>query len=79
MSFQPIITINASTTDANAPLQCSNHPSLSLADVAAILTNMANQAHRANSANVEQGNFASIVSKFVLPVVEAAVEEKRKK
>ncbi len=32
MSLLPVITIHANTEDANAPMQCQTHPSLTLLD-----------------------------------------------
>jgi hypothetical protein len=72
MAVTPIITISVDTTNGN--LSCTPTNSLSLPEISAILTHFAGLATQTNTTNIQQGAFQSIVSKFVVPVVEDVVD-----
>jgi hypothetical protein len=72
MALTPIITISVDTTNGN--ISCSPTPNLSIPEITAILTHFASLAQQQNSTATNQGAFQSIVSKFVVPVVQDVVE-----
>lgn len=75
MSVMPIIAVHAPTVvpvDGKAGLQVNTHPSLSVQELASIFTYLAN-AYTAEAGNLTQnGNFGSILSRFIAPVAPVA-------